>query len=240
MEPVNITCEVIGMRKEFTVHKDYDLNYTAVFEVRPIYTIFVKTPDNYPNLAIRLDDSNGPCGSGYCMASWGYMDVYIFNPQESGPFTHVPAYIPVEKLTFEALYVEKDGGVQLRNPENPEADEFSCDVFSWSYDGGDEYYPSGGISVNEKLFKALPRFSERRMVWVFIGESGLGKSTIASPYPYGVFETDEHDTLPEKIYDNVVVVGNRIHYDILRDIFPRIYQEDKPKLIVVNFYQANP
>ena len=233
---MKVTYEVIGMRKEFVVHEDEDMEFNPVYESRPIYTIFAKPTDSKMNyiLAIQLDEFHRPCGSGYCMSWYGYMAVNnVYNLLDIGPLTHEPK----RKTLFDALYDDDGGIINLTGlDDDPEGWENFGGVFRYSYDGGDQYYPRGGVSVDETLFNPLQRYSGRRMVWIFVGESGTGKSTIAMQYPYGVFETDAYDKLPDQIYNNVVVVGNRNHYDVLADILPRIYQEDKPKMIITDFY----
>lgn len=89
--------------------------------------------------------------------------------------------------------------------------------------GGDEYYPSGYIDVNEELFKPTIRAKDKRLVWIFKGKSGVGKSHLASKLDgLKVHETDSSDKLPDSIVADVVVLGNKYKYTI---------EEIKDKLI---------
>ena len=168
---------------------------------------------------ILLNTTYGECGSGYCTASWGNMK--IVNRPERMPWTH--------RATCNTLYVDE-------SIYDPDIDEFHCDVFTYYGCGGDEYYPSGYVNVDMSLFEELPRHNGKRKVYIFSGESGIGKSSLAchaaSP-DFRVYETDSNPELPETIIADIVVIGNKYKFDI-DDITDRLFEE--PEVVFVDFY----
>jgi hypothetical protein len=46
-------------------------------------------------------------------------------------------------------------------------------------------------------------------VWIFRGDSNLGKSYLAHCSDLSVFETDAHSTLPHNITEDIIVLGNK-------------------------------
>lgn len=223
--------EVIGMRKELAFQEDLDINWEPEQNEHEIYSIFARMVDDHLRamFKIKLYESYGPCGSGYCMASWGHMEITCFDPKHNpvGPLTHNPK----KPIFFEAKYDPSDFSFSSVDESEDNWDSWEevekfGDVFSVSFNGGDSYYPRGGVWVNEDLFYKLPRAMGERPVWVWIfyGNSGLGKSTIAMNYEYGVFETDSVDELPETIYANIVVFGNRSGFTV-EDVIKHLYSE---------------
>lgn len=90
-------------------------------------------------------------------------------------------------------------------------DNISNIVFSYDSYGYDNYYPSGGYTVNMELFRPTARAKTNRMVWLFTGPSGAGKSWLASHLGENltVYETDSHVNLPKAIVADVIVLGNK-------------------------------
>lgn len=168
---------------------------------------------------LSLEESYGECGSGWTTASWGHAQ--LERVYHIGPF----GYKPKQIYTFELE--EKNGKF--------DTEEYVGNVFSFSYDGGDKWYPSGWANVDLDKFEKLPRCMDSRPVWIFKGGSGLGKTSIAYALmkdDFDIFETDSCDALPDVITADVVVVGNRKQYSI-DDIKERLFGE--PKVIIVNF-----
>ena len=92
-------------------------------------------------------------------------------------------------------------------------------VFSYSYDGGDEFYPCGGYELNEELFapngRGVKTMSEvKRKVWIFRGESTAGKTFLSALTGLTIYETDVSQTLPEEIVEDIVVIGNRFNFSV--------------------------
>jgi hypothetical protein len=119
---------------------------------------------------------------------------------------------------------------------NENSDYINNEVFTYNFDGGDSYYPWGSYSVNMELFKETPRHKSERPVWIFKGDSNLGKSFIASKLnELTTYETDSNEKLPNVITEDVIVLGNKYNHN-LEDIKDKIFGEYE--LILVNFEEA--
>lgn len=92
------------------------------------------------------------------------------------------------------------------------------------------------FSINSSYFKLVKniRNIDKRPVWIFYGNSGLGKSYLASLIfeQKSIYETDSSNILPDIIYSDIIVVGNKYKYS-LEEIKNRIY--GNTKVIEVNF-----
>ena len=158
----------------------------------------------------------GICPSGYTEASWGRVqikDVKSFGNMD---------YVPIKKLDIH--------WIENRNLKN--------EVFEVSYEGDDYYYPWGKIKVNMDLFKKTPMYTEVRNVWVFVGNFNIGKTNLVQCLDLNratVYETDSSPHLPDVIYDDIVVKGNKYDFS-LEEIDKRICGEHK--LITVEFKEA--
>ena len=154
---------------------------------------------------ILLHTNNGDCGSGWCAASWG--NIKIIRVKNFNGFTH-------------ALKQEfKD--IDINIPDNiNDYEYFECNVFTYCEYNGDEYYPNGYVTVNMDLFEPTPRYKGKRPVWIFKGDSALGKSYISSLAIRGnndmltKYETDSSDSLPKELYQDIIVIGNKYNYSI--------------------------
>jgi hypothetical protein len=167
-------------------------------------------------IEITLSEEYGECGSGWTTASWGNINI-----KEVDKFNGY-TYRPIKPLIIDDF--------------NEDADDIDNEVFGVSYDGGDGYYPCGYYNVNMDLFKETPRHKNERPVWVFKGESNLGKSFIASKLnELTTYETDLNEVLPEVITEDVIVLGNKYTYS-LEEIKSRIFGEYE--LILVDFEAA--
>lgn len=181
----------------------------------------------YRKFTITLYEEGGWCYSGYTTASRGYMKVKEVN--EFGPFTHMPK--DNKPIKLENAYFDIEEGLCLEkvtvthDDEDDEDDEYELydadirnNVFAYSKDGGDEYYPSGWVDVNMDLFEQGKRAFEDRPVWIFAGESATGKSTLAYYLRNDkvVLETDslKDGKLPDKIWADVIVVGNKYNITV--------------------------
>ena len=159
--------------------------------------------DDKSKYEVRLWEINGDCYSGWCDASWGYIDI-----QKVDSFIGV-THIPIKELEFTLEFEEDDN---LPN-------KIYNDIFNYDYDGNDDWYPCGEANVNEELFKPINRNMEKRPVWIFKGNSALGKSYIAgiinnsNRKGLSVYETDAHEELGE-INNNIIVIGNKYNYSV--------------------------
>ena len=199
--------KIIGLRIEKYIDKSVsghncDFTYEdSEFERHIICAVL----DDNTKVEIKLSCSEGECGSGWTTASFGYIDIVEVTKFDGYN------YIPKQPLVIDDIKL------------NNNIEEYSNDVFYVSEYGGDSYYPNGGYSVNMDLFKELPRSCDSRPVWIFFGESNLGKTFLSSKLnDMEVYETDSSNILPEIITANVVVLGNKYKYDI-DDIKKRLF-----------------
>ena len=68
------------------------------------------------------------------------------------------------------------------------------------------------VSFDEEMFEKTARIMEKRPVWIFAGDSALGKSTLGRFLELQgkiVYETDSDQRLPHVIMADVIVAGNR-------------------------------
>lgn len=164
----------------------------------------------------------GDCCSGWCAASWGH-----------GTLRKVKSFIGMTHKPIHALSFSLDD--KMKN-----CDYFRLrlenNIFKVDCDGGDEWYPCGESNVNMDLFEPIVRAKEKRPVWIFKGESGLGKSYLAgiienSNRMKTVYETDAHEELTY-INEDIVVVGNKYDHS-MDEILAKIQGEHE--VIFVNF-----
>lgn len=207
-----------------------------------------KLPYIHKKFTITLYTSHGWCGSGYTTASWGYMKVKEVD--NFGPFTHMlkdGKRVMLENTYYDTetqnMCFEKKTRDYESNDEYEEDEYYDADVhnnvFSYSEDGGDKYYPSGYSSVNMELFSECKRSFTDRPVWIFTGESATGKSTLAYYLREGkiVLETDsfENSTLPETIWADIIVIGNKYNVTV-QEIAKRLPKGTE--IVTVNFMKG--
>ena len=72
--------------------------------------------------------------------------------------------------------------------------------------------------INDKI--KYP-FRKKRHIYIFIGNSNIGKTYIANSLGLKVFETDHYPKLPDYIEEDIVIFGKIYVYDIDLDIIPR-------------------
>ena len=196
---------------------------------------------------ITLSNEGGWCGSGYCAATWG--DMEIKEVEKFGPLTHRPKRgMPIQienayyKIYEGACFEKFANKEEYKNEERYSWCSYCYDaevvnnVFAYSPDGNDSYYPSGYALVNMDLFAPYERGFQKRPVWIFAGKSNTGKSTLAYylDSTYKVFETDELEDgeLPEFIWADIIVVGNK-HELKVSDILPHL--PEGTEAVIVNF-----
>lgn len=219
---------VVGMRMEKFIGVEADSSTS--YDTKPcndekcILFCIVKTPYGISKkCTITLSSKGGWCGSGYTTSTWGDMD--IEEVDEFGPATHKPKdNLPIK---MENAYYDNDiNNICFEKKTEVSEDEYRYwdsdvynNVFKYSRIGGDAYYPCGWVDVNMDLFiECKERSFEERPVWIFSGESGTGKSTLAYYLSKDkeVFETDslKDDKLPETIWADIIVVGNKYKFGI--------------------------
>ena len=161
--------------------------------------------NNYCKYQIELSEKNGSCGSGWCNASFGTIDFKFVN--DFGSYTHTP----ISDITF-SLDIAECKQSELVTVNN---------IFNVDTCGGDEYYPSGSVSVNEELFIASNRYVGKPFVHIVHGDSNSGKSFLSHQLDKSIYETDNSEELPSEIKAEIIVVGNKYLHS-LGDIKKRI------------------
>ena len=114
-------------------------------------------------------------------------------------------------------------------------EHFKCDIFEFT-ESMDCYYPDGQIVIDYNKFMKTIRCKDNRVVYIFRGKSGIGKTYLAGfiNQREEVFETDMHKSLPFEITQNIIVIGNKYDYTI-EDIINRIPDKDTCEIITVDF-----
>ncbi len=184
-------------------HLEAQRNNEKTYATISNYSIYLKKLSD-PDDVYCLTASNwfGECYSGWCDAFTGELsDIEVY--KDVLPPIHYrlkPTYLNQFQLQIaengNQILVNTDGNVILTCTGN----------------GGDGYYPCGHCELDETYLDRSPRCPTKRPVYVFSGQSGLGKSYLSSfcAKQLDVYETDQHENIPEDvwIYD-VIVVGNR-------------------------------
>ena len=173
---------------------------------------------------VSLREEEGICGSGWSTASFGKISVEKISV--------------LPGLQYRCQYKDM---IEVPKPgiESSE-DEIHNGVFWFSELGTDPYYPSGGYGVHMNQFSSNGRGITspediRRKVWIFKGDSGAGKSFLASKLDsLSVFETDAHNELPKTISEDVIVLGNKYDYS-LENVKAKIFEADSTDIVVVDF-----
>lgn len=182
---------------------------------------------------LELTKISGECGSGWTTATWGCCRTDVAYERINYPMTHKP-----KGDIFVILHRDYSNfsGWYLPDADDYDEDEYNENhVVSYSSDGGDSYYPCGGIHVDLTQFEELPRAMDKRPVWIFKGKSGLGKSSIGVHLEgLRVFETDSVDELPEAITDDVIVLGNRSKWTV-EDVKKHIFDVENTNVITCTF-----
>lgn len=210
--------KILGLRIEkFMDVADYDTPET--FE-NTRYFIYARGEFN-EIYEFLLFQNFGMCYSGWTTASWGNIEYQVVDKLPS--FTHKP------KGDFNIP--------NLSDQVKSKSDDINNPIFSVNYDGGDSYYPSGYVLVDLDYFEESVRHKDKRPVWVFYGESNLGKSFLASKIEKSedhlmVYETDACDELPNILTEDIIVVGNKYPFT-QQDIVDSI--ADNTEIIFVFF-----
>jgi hypothetical protein len=142
------------------------------------------------------------CSSGYCSATRGY----CMEPKRVEQFGTLH-YIPKEWI---------DDQITIRRGKD-EGDIASSDTtfLDWSEDGGNSYYPSGYASLHISSFTKTSRhLGGQRVVYIFVGDSMLGKSHLAHSTNLKVYECDISETLPELSEYDIIVIGGKYKFGI--------------------------
>jgi hypothetical protein len=130
----------------------------------------------------------GMCGSGYCVAEW----IHKSTPERIREVGTLH-YIPKEECSIKSFDTDCDGN-----------------KFFTLHENNDDYYPAANIEIHFDAWIATGREKDKRQVYVFYGDSAVGKSYIAHHTDLKVYETDAHKDLEGLDYSyDIVVVGNK-------------------------------
>ena len=97
------------------------------------HVIVIQNVESQQLYLLKLWHSEGQCGSGWCVATWGHKEVEEIDE------------IP------EMEFVANDDGL-IGNEFLSDSDKFSNNFFEFDSCGSDDYYPSGFVGVNSSSF----------------------------------------------------------------------------------------
>lgn len=113
-----------------------------------------------------------------------------------------------------------------RNEQYNEAFEYNCN----------------SITIKYEKFKITKRMKKYRPVWIYKGQSNLGKSyltTILANNSYlTTYETDSNPELPEVLFQDIIVIGNKYKFRI-DEIETKIYGLHESILVDFSIYSYN-
>lgn len=186
--------KIVAIRKLYKVIpylEGHNLDFEKKAGIEPVWEIVTKVDgEGYFQYSLRND--YGVCGSGWTTASYGEWSGDEVSAR--GPSTHTLC----ENGSVAVVQGQYDLEISVGG-------DVLVDVCHY---GGDEYYPSGSITVNESMLKPTGRGRNKPLIHVITGASGLGKSTLG--VPLGAFETDSVSELPfDAVFRTVFVVGNK-------------------------------
>lgn len=79
------------------------------------------------------------------------------------------------------------------------------------------------------------RIMKKRPVHIFYGDSCTCKSYLSALTGKDVLETDALDELPEEIYAEIIVLGNRNKLWTIEDVKSKIFDKESAEIICVEF-----
>ena len=214
--------EVVGLRVEKyvgTTVYGHNCDFTYSPEIQQRHVLLLKHYSTNYELTLQTDESE--CGSGWCTAYYGRFD-----------------FKQVTNFAGKTHRILKGTTLNLQVcTQTGSLDYVDNDLLSFSKDGGDSYYPSGGYEINMALFEEIPMTNIKRPVHIFIGDSNTCKSTLAALTGKEILETDYTgiNDLPEVITADILVVGNKFTIDVNKDIIPKIFDLENSQVIIVNF-----
>ena len=140
---------------------DVGINSDGHYEGSVSYTFYILISDMV--YSFTATESYGSCGSGYCGASWGNIYTDLVEVSTLAFFNtfneHVVGLVRPMQNVF--LPLASNGQLQMSVLENDHSyDAIVSEIRSTTGDsvvmatgdGGCNYYPSGCVSINEKLY----------------------------------------------------------------------------------------
>jgi hypothetical protein len=219
------TVQIVGLREIHYIAKKihgHNTSFEEYLESDIKHVVFAKLGET--KLAIALEMREHECGSGWCVSCTCY--ITVDEVSEFGPMS----YIPRRPLSITLPLEISDGTIHLQC-----VDTLDNEVFYYSHIGGDAYYPSGYYTIDLDNFEKTARCKETRPVWIWKGQSGAGKSYLSQALVddnITVYETDSCVELPDHIYADVIVLGNKYAHSV-EEIKKRLI--DEPEVYICEF-----
>ena len=163
--------KIIGLRINKVNSSNYnlDLEYNDIIidEYDFLYT------ENDKKYSVKYVIEQGMCGSGYCTADW------IIEGDTK------------EVLEFGSIHYTPIGNCEISSFIG--ADNSHMEI----YENGCSYYPSAYININFDKWRNTFRNKGEKQIYIFYGESAIGKSYLGSK-----FDSD------------IIIIGNKFTFDI--------------------------
>lgn len=213
--------------------------YEGVFDdpTNGIINVLNCVDDKGYRYELTIYEEDRDCYSGYCGSTYG--NAYLRRVDEFIGTTHVPK---IKNLKFEIAddIVTATLGNATSYGRIMYVPDMKNDIFTIDYVHENmDYYPNAECTVNMDLFEPIIRAKEKRPVWIFKGDSGLGKSYLAgiireSNREKVIYETDSNPSInkDEIKYSDIIVIGNKYNYEI-DEI--KSFLEGDTEIIAVNF-----
>lgn len=227
--------DVLGYRKEYKVENDGCSNYENTEII-----VSLKHNEKYFELSIFEDFEDTGCGTN----SYGHaVFERVVKPNITAKIKKpMKIQLPKESYDVELLKMTpKDTPICVLTQGELKID----DLLEVSYNDGDIYYPLGYVIFNyDKFEEPNIRQFNSRPVWIFKGDSGAGKSYLASLLERIKLTVFETDSLPSSnlntidvITSDIIVIGNR--YDIsVEEIKKCVFEYENVNFIEVDFTKA--
>lgn len=145
-------------------------------------------------------------------------------------------FINNENTEYTLCLLDKHKKYIMKNNNLQEVERFPLiHYIVKSYDDINDVFELSTNFINMDYFNLAPRFKEiKRKVWIFQGESILGKTFLSDQMNLSKYETDTSSELPKVFKEEIIVVGNKHKFSI-EDIKNRIYNKENVDVIIVSF-----
>jgi len=158
------------------------------------------------------------CGSGYCSAE--FLNENISTIKYMGSVHYTPR-----------------GQVEWKDRT-----EYGGNNFYTLYEGDDDYYPSAYLEIHFENWRETKRGKEVKPLYVFHGESAIGKSYVGNHSTLNVLDTDSLEACiygleaKEYVKYDIVVLGNKLGTSI--DELKTYLAEVEVEIVSVYFSQG--
>ena len=222
---------LVGCRIEYSMERNEDGKWESV----PSYIITIKDKNMR---TYEIETSNSIDYGSYVNDTYGHCELRRVDYMNVTMRAKDAKLIKLPRLLDgkDIRHMSKYDSIDLLDLD--ENMEFEIkDVLEVSYNGGDGYYPSGYSIVNMDIFdKPNARQKDRKVVWIFKGDSASGKSYLSSMIrsrcDKKVYETDTHSELPSFLNYDIIVIGNK-HDFTIDEVKERIAGDNE--IVVVDF-----